>query len=1044
MRILYLLLLCPILLLGQPNNDLLFQQDSIKAVELWAAQEAMQAKGDYQKSFELIQQAKAIYKQWDMKERYVASFVALAQLSDEIDYELKRQMADSALWAGGRLLEAGNVVMAGAYRQKGEALMAFGEFDSAIVQLEKAIPIYENHCEWTDMGWSEILLAISQLQIGQYEACSQQLNRTQALIRTHSLDSDLQATTLHIYSGLYDLQADYESSIRLSNQVLSFFSSKPTKTAYDSLQMASSYNNLGTLYDQKGDHERALTSLHQAVRLFEQLKNVEENRITAYYNIGLINKKLSRYEVALEYFEKAEKSIILVPDLPNRSDYLADCYADMGVVYEALGQLPKAIDITQQALMLGGKEKQYVALTVLGYLYLQNGKANRALPLLEKALSSLSKGATKTTAYRARIYKYIGDAYQQLEQPQKALHFFQQSLAINCYDFIDTLDVHCNPSTTIVYQHQYFLECLQAKANLLASEAKHSTDLEAALSTYFTLIHAIDRLRLEFTSSPIWLHWNQNLQPIIEGAIEVAYQLYQSSSDQIDLENVYYLFERSKANLLLNHLIEERDKIHLSIADSIIQKEKSLQLDIAFYKKKLQTPTIDSAQKVLYQQYYTDLHWQLGQLKETIKQQYPHYNHQRIEQPIYAASFMQKKLLSDTTQLISYFYGDQKVYALSITEDRMTIFDLGNTDTIQLAIQSYYKTLTNPVAFLQNTRKSCKEYSSMAYELYRYILSPILKDSQNDQTTRLIILPDGPLNQIPLEALIDERGRGDFKTLSYLFDRFEFQYAFSANLLYQNQQKRFVLPANTRCLALASSYLSSSIADNGLSSRTQSRSLLYTNEEVQQIKRYFSGEFITDTNANKEKFKKEAQAFGILHLAMHGQADFQSPSYGFLQFSPSLELEREQELLYHYEISQLPLSAQLVVLSACETGRGFYAKGEGVFSLARGFMQAGVPSVVMSLWQVNDQSTSELMPLFYKALSEKKSVSTALRQAKQEFLQTASLRFQHPFYWAGFVLLGDAHPIQSDLSNFTILLVGIGLFLLVISLLYCFIIKKSN
>jgi CHAT domain-containing protein len=122
------------------------------------------------------------------------------------------------------------------------------------------------------------------------------------------------------------------------------------------------------------------------------------------------------------------------------------------------------------------------------------------------------------------------------------------------------------------------------------------------------------------------------------------------------------------------------------------------------------------------------------------------------------------------------------------------------------------------------------------------------------------------------------------------------------------------------------------------------------------------------------------------------------------------------------------LHAQLVVLSACETGAGQYVAGEGVFSLARGFMDAGVPSVVMSLWQVNDISTSELMPLFYRHLAQGLPKDEALHKAKLEFLKTSDPMKTHPFFWAGFVLLGDNAPVKEGESRWYIWM-GLGLFL---------------
>ena len=115
--------------------------------------------------------------------------------------------------------------------------------------------------------------------------------------------------------------------------------------------------------------------------------------------------------------------------------------------------------------------------------------------------------------------------------------------------------------------------------------------------------------------------------------------------------------------------------------------------------------------------------------------------------------------------------------------------------------------------------------------------------------------------------------------------------------------------------------------------------------------------------------------------------------------------------LHAYEIYNLPLQARLAVLSACETGVGELVKGEGVMSLARAFHYAGCPSVVTSLWKVDDEATAQLMQYFYENLANGKTKSTALREAKLSYLKNAPESKKHPLYWAGFVLIGDDSEI---------------------------------
>ena len=186
-----------------------------------------------------------------------------------------------------------------------------------------------------------------------------------------------------------------------------------------------------------------------------------------------------------------------------------------------------------------------------------------------------------------------------------------------------------------------------------------------------------------------------------------------------------------------------------------------------------------------------------------------------------------------------------------------------------------------------------------------------------------------------------------------------------------------------------------------------------TKHEILAIADYFDGIFDFGSSANEAFFKAEASNFGVLHLAMHGEPDYENPDFAHFKFTNVVEDSLEDNLLHHYEIANMDLTAQLAVLSACETGTGKYREGEGVFSLARSFMYAGVPSVVMSLWKVNDESTSELMPYFYRNLADDMTKGAALHHAKKDFLKETDLEFRHPYYWAGFVLLGNNEPLKS-------------------------------
>ena len=178
------------------------------------------------------------------------------------------------------------------------------------------------------------------------------------------------------------------------------------------------------------------------------------------------------------------------------------------------------------------------------------------------------------------------------------------------------------------------------------------------------------------------------------------------------------------------------------------------------------------------------------------------------------------------------------------------------------------------------------------------------------------------------------------------------------------------------------------------------------------------GKLYLGKDAKESSFKKDAPKARVIHLATHAIVDDRMPMYSKLIFS-QIGDDDEDGFLQAYEIYNMRLTADLVVLSACETGIGKLSRGEGLASLARAFFHAGVPSLVASLWAVDDYATTQIMENFYRELKNGLTKDKALRQAKIKYLHTAQGEKRHPYFWAGHVLMGDASAIPSYSTKFS-------------------------
>jgi CHAT domain-containing protein len=187
--------------------------------------------------------------------------------------------------------------------------------------------------------------------------------------------------------------------------------------------------------------------------------------------------------------------------------------------------------------------------------------------------------------------------------------------------------------------------------------------------------------------------------------------------------------------------------------------------------------------------------------------------------------------------------------------------------------------------------------------------------------------------------------------------------------------------------------------------------LNWAEKEVVGISEMMDGDAYCYQQATETIFKDKAPKAGILHIATHAIVNDVNPMFSKLVFAKDSS-STEDGFLNTYELYNMKLNAEMVVLSACNTGYGKLIRGEGIMSLARGFMYAGCPSIVMSLWSIDDQSTSLLMRKFYEYLIQGQNKDEALRRAKLEFLKTADEVKSNPFFWSGMILIGNTDPLQ--------------------------------
>jgi CHAT domain-containing protein len=330
--------------------------------------------------------------------------------------------------------------------------------------------------------------------------------------------------------------------------------------------------------------------------------------------------------------------------------------------------------------------------------------------------------------------------------------------------------------------------------------------------------------------------------------------------------------------------------------------------------------------------------------------------------------------------------------------------------------------MSNPEYMLTTNSESLK-YCQNAFYLCNKLLKPFYSKIQNKQ---LIIIPDGKLSYIPFDALLEELPDTSktvrFDQLQYLIKNFSINYSNSSNLLFKHNSPNKKL--KNKVVAFAPEYHSDSIE---IANQFYTLSPLPgVQKEVDIISETVKTKLFKGKEASEVNFRKEIEKYDILHLAMHAFINDSIPSFSKLAFSQNASNDLLSDgSINTADIYNLNLDARLAVLSACNTGRGKLRKGEGIMSLARGFFYAGCPSIVMSLWDVEDQSVTDIMGSFYKNLKKGKTKNEALRLAKLEYLDNSNSRRAHPHYWLSYITLGNSDPLYKsyDFYFFIILIV---------------------
>lgn len=833
----------------------------------------------------------------------------------------------------------------------------------------------------------------------------------------------------------------------------------------ESNHLSSLYVNMGACIDDLGEPRKALDFYRTAERNFKNQDSRHPNLVNVYNNIGNSYGDLGEYELSIQYLEKA----LELADLDTKSRY----WNNLGDAYLGKGDDVKAEQCfnTALSLLLNAKKPTLSELARpyhnLAIIYRNHNQIDKSL---EYELRSIPyrKSDSKDLISIARSYLGAGECYFELSRYPEALLYLDSALSLQAQAlpsrlFSETADAYEVKAKVMAAQKNFkeafialdsalyacgyrekanwkvitaprqLLSTLDQKAALhlsLYEQSREESQLLAAVLGYDTAAQAVRYFRNTLLESESRAVLAGQFRDILNGGVKAALAMHQLHPENpAHLNQAFALSEQSKALVLLEGVRSAGALKFEGISDSLLDLERALRqavtdAEVGLRKLLGRGNGVADSLLVKAKNEVFDRQQAFESFQRTLASgDFVQYYNFRYGLSLAGPAEIQDQLLPPQRTLVSYFLGKKgDLFAFVVQKNGAQAIQCPAGEDLAKQVQLLREGLLGYYTLPSRKRtealfvKTLEQYISASQSLYKTLIAP-LEPLLGEE---VVIVPDGLLSYVPFELLLTGAPTdiANFAEYPYWFKQKNraISYAYSATLLREMTQKQHRKKASKPLLAMAPFFpgtraelASAPNPEAQNENRKGFNPLVYSGQEVRDIGQICkSNDWWIGKEASKQLFLRVAPDCQILHLSTHGVLD-SAADYSYLAFAG---LEAEPEPLFVRDLYSLQLNADLVTLSACETGVGQLQSGEGVISLARAFAYAGAKSIFTSLWQVNDASTKDLMTLFYKNLKAGKSKDAALRDAKLGYINTHFGERAHPFFWAGIVGVGAMERIE--------------------------------
>ncbi|MGH9752236.1 MAG: CHAT domain-containing protein, partial [Blastocatellia bacterium] len=826
---------------------------------------------------------------------------------------------------------------------------------------------------------------------------------------------------------------------------------------------AGTLNNIAEVHALLGEMQKALEKYNEALPLWRAVGNRRGEAATL-NDIGVVYEILGEMQKALEKYNEALPISRAVGDRRREAVILNN----IGGVYDDLGEMQKALEKLNESLPLrravGDRSGEAITLSNIGAVYQSLGETRKALEKHNEALPIIRavgdrRGEAITLNNIGEVYRSLGETQKALEKFNKALHIIRavgdrswEAIILNNISLIygslgETQKAMEHYNDALLLRREVGDRNGEATALLGIARVEHKRgNLTQARQIIEQAVGLIESLRTNIAGHELRASYFASRREFFEFYIDVLMQMRKQNPAEALDAFALAVSERARARSLLELLKEARADIRQGVDSLLLERERSLQQRLnakaaeqARLLNRKHTPEqADAAAKEI-----AAITAEYEEIQGQIRARSPRYAALTQPQPL-SLTEIQQQALDEGTLLLEYALGKERSYLWLVSHRSIDSYELPPRAEIEAATRRVYELLT---ARPKRRTPPDPKLIAQAKALSRMLLGPVASQLGGK---RLVVVAPGALAYLPFAALPapedKKRPAADYEPLiarhevvaipsaSVLSiirremagrERAAKSIAVLADPVFEESDPRLTptkggnssgktpsAPAPAPAANAENSELTRAIrAMNFPDARAGFTRLPFSRQEAESIFALTprgTGLKATDFNASRAlALSPQMSQYRILHFATHGLLNSERPELSGLVFSLIDQEGKPQDgFLRLHEVYNLQLNADLVVLSACETGLGKEIKGEGLIGLTRGFMYSGAPRVVASLWNVDDLATAELMKLFYQGmLKDGLPAGAALRAAQLEL--SGQKRWASPYFWAGFVLHGE-------------------------------------